>query len=145
MAINECMYCLENEKLKSLMTFFMDLPSSKVYLFTKNSDFPGRCIVSLDFHETELFHLDEKTRHDFMESVSRVAKAVCTAAKADKINYAIYGDTVSHLHVHIVPKHKNGLDWNGPFAISRETETTEMTNREIDAWIEKLRTQLEQF
>lgn len=35
--------------------------------------------------------------------------------KADKINYAIYGDLVSHFHVHLVPKHRDGLQWGGPF------------------------------
>ena len=138
-----CMYCLESEKLKSLMTFIRDLPSSKVYLYKKNSDFPGRCIVSLDTHETELFNIDEKTRHDFVESVSRVAKAVYTAAGADKINYAIYGDTVSHLHVHIVPKHKNGLDWNIPFAVSRDDKTPEMPDREVERWSDKIKSLIE--
>ena len=139
---NECMYCSENEKLKSLMTFITGLPSAKVYLYKKNSDFPGRCIVSLDTHETELFNLDDKTRHDFTESVSRVAKAVYTAAEADNINYAIYGDTVSHLHVHIVPKHKSGLDWNIPFAVSRDDKTVEMTDPEIAVWSGKIKSLL---
>jgi diadenosine tetraphosphate (Ap4A) HIT family hydrolase len=121
------------------MTFIMDLPASRIYLYKKNSDFPGRCIVSLDSHETELFNLDEKNRHNFVDSVSRVAKAVHTATGADKINYAVYGDTVSHLHVHIVPKHKSGLDWNIPFAVSRDDKTSEMTGREIESWIGKIK------
>ena len=32
-----------------------------------------------------------------------------------KINYAIYGDLVSHFHVHVVPKQRDGLQWGGPF------------------------------
>ena len=33
----------------------------------------------------------------------------------DKINYLIFGDTSTHLHVHIVPKYQNGKDWGKVF------------------------------
>ena len=38
-----------------------------------------------------------------------------TTRRRIKINYAIYGDIVSHFHVHLVPKHRDGLQWGGPF------------------------------
>lgn len=30
----------------------------------------------------------------------------------------MYGDNVKHIHVHIVPKTKDGLDWNGVFQMN---------------------------
>ena len=51
----------------------------------------------------------------FFAEVSLVAHAIANYTKADKINYAIYGDIVSHFHVHLVPKHRDGLQWGGPF------------------------------
>ena len=41
------------------------------------------------------------------------------AVNPDKVNYATYGDKVSHLHVHVVPKYENGPDWGGPFKDDR--------------------------
>ena len=44
-----------------------------------------------------------------------MAEAVSKFARADKINCAIYGDLVSHFHVHVVPKRKGELQWGRPF------------------------------
>lgn len=51
----------------------------------------------------------------FFAEVSAVAETIAGYTGADKINYAIYGDIVSHFHVHLVPKHRDGLQWGGPF------------------------------
>ena len=41
---------------------------------------------------------------------------VCSTFLADFFdNYAIYGDKVSHFHVHVVPKREGELQWGGPF------------------------------
>jgi ATP adenylyltransferase len=140
---DECMYCVNSDQLKSLMTPIMALSSAVVYLYTKDSNFPGRCVVALDTHETELFALNPKKRCDFVESINAVAKAVKAATRCDKINYAIYGDTMSHLHVHIVPKHRNGADWGKPFTMNRGDSAVEMTLREIDEWKKKVTSSIE--
>jgi len=37
--------------------------------------------------------------------------------RLSKINYAIYGDLVPHLHYHVVPKYRGGPNWGEPFAL----------------------------
>ena len=50
-----------------------------------------------------------------MESVYHTAQAITDQFSPDKINYLIFGDTSTHLHVHIVPKYQNGKDWGKVF------------------------------
>ncbi|MBE3086653.1 MAG: HIT family protein, partial [Bacteroidetes bacterium] len=40
------------------------------------------------------------------------------AFKPTKINYGAYADTISHLHMHIVPKYKDGYGFGGVFEMN---------------------------
>lgn len=110
----DCFYCTKDQRLLDLMSPLAELTWSDVYLF-RDQKHPGRCVVALKEHKTELFQLTEAQRNGFFAEVSAVAQAIAQHTKADKINYAIYGDLVSHFHVHLVPKQKDGLQWGSPF------------------------------
>lgn len=116
-----CIYCGEDQALlDSMMEKLCDLPASTVYLF-KDQKYYGRCVVAFRlYHAQELFELKSQDLSDYMKDVARTAKAVMTVSGADKLNYAIYGDKMPHVHVHIVPKHENGEDWGQPFQMSGE-------------------------
>lgn len=92
---------------------------SDVYLF-RDQKHRGRCVVALKEHRDEIWQLSEEQRNGFFAEVSAVAEAVSRYAQADKINCAIYGDLVSHFHVHVVPKRKDELQWGGPFTDTAE-------------------------
>lgn len=109
-----CFYCEKDERLLALMTPLADLQWADVYLFNDQKH-PGRCITALKGHKDEIWQLSEEQRSGFFGEVALVAEAVSRYAEADKINYSIYGDKVSHFHVHIVPKKEGGLQWGGPF------------------------------
>jgi diadenosine tetraphosphate (Ap4A) HIT family hydrolase len=55
-----------------------------------------------------------------MADVARVSKALHAAFNPDKVNYGAYGDTGCHLHMHLVPKYKDGDEWGGVFAMNPE-------------------------
>ena len=84
-------------------------------VYKRQQKHKGRCVVAFKGHHDEMFELDDEQRSGFFAEVSLVAHAIANYTKADKINYAIYGDIVSHFHVHLVPKHRDGLQWGGPF------------------------------
>lgn len=94
-----------------------ELRWSNVYLF-RDQKHRGRVVVALKEHKDEIWQLSDEQRNGFFGEVSSAAEAVSKAVDADKINYAIYGDLVSHFHVHIVPKKKDQLEWGGPFTDS---------------------------
>lgn len=138
MAENTCFYCENGEKLKSLMIEVCKLRTSTVYLF-KNQSFKGRCVVAHNDHIKELFELNEEELKNYMLDVSDTAKAINDLFKADKINYAINGDKVPHLHYHIVPKHEGGYTWGMPFGIDKKVYLEDSEYQEI---IELLREKL---
>jgi diadenosine tetraphosphate (Ap4A) HIT family hydrolase len=113
----DCQYCTRDERLTGILIEICKLEVSTLYLFREQT-YRGRCVVALNTHETELFRLDDETLRAFSMDVSRAAGAVHRAFTPDKINYAVYGDLVPHLHFHIVPKYKDGDCWGKPFAIN---------------------------
>lgn len=110
----DCFYCTEDEQLQKLMTKICTLDCANIYLF-KDQKYPGRCVVALDEHYEEMFQLPKEKLINYMSIVSKVAEVIHDLFRCDKVNYAVYGDLVSHFHVHIVPKSKNNIDWGGPF------------------------------
>lgn len=110
----DCFYCQKDQRLLDLMIPMAEMAWSDVYLF-RDQKHRGRCVVALKGHHDEMFELSQEQRNGFFAEVSAVAEAIAKYTKADKINYAIYGDKVSHFHVHLVPKHADGLQWGGPF------------------------------
>lgn len=112
--MNSCFYCENGEKLKSLMIPIKNAGVATIYL-NRDQKHPGRCIVALNQHKTEVFQLTEEERNAFFKVVSDTAEAIFKVFSPNKINYATYGDLVPHLHVHIVPKYENGLNWGNPF------------------------------
>ncbi|EGA90012.1 histidine triad (HIT) protein [Planococcus donghaensis MPA1U2] len=111
---NSCFYCEKDERLDNLMMKISELQTSILYL-NKDQTHSGRSILALQSHKRELFELSNDERQFFMEDLSKAAKALQETFAPQKINYAIYGDVVSHLHVHLVPKYEQGPDWGGAF------------------------------
>lgn len=111
-----CFYCARDERLTTILIEICRLEVSTLYLFREQT-YRGRCVVALDAHETELFHLAPDTLRRFTRDVARAAAALQRAFGPDKINYAIYGDLAPHLHYHVVPKYRGGPSWGEPFAL----------------------------
>lgn len=132
--MDNCFYCEKSEKLNSLMIEICKLEASTVYL-NRDQKHVGRVIVALNEHKDEYFELEDTQRDQFFKEVSITAKAIKNAYNTDKINYATFGDKVSHVHVHIVPKHKTALQWGVPFddfAVPKEFLTDEQYQEIVD-------------
>ena len=112
--MSECFYCEDGEKRKSLMIEICKLNYSTIYL-NRNQKYPGRCVVKLNEHKTEYFQMTKEQRDGYFEELAATAKAIFELYHPDKINYATFGDLVPHVHVHVVPKYKDGPDWGNPF------------------------------
>jgi ATP adenylyltransferase len=109
-----CMYCSNDNRVKDAMTEVCRLNRSIVYLLNDQS-FRGRCVVVYHKHITELFQLSPEDRRIFMDEVAEVAKAIYQLVQPQKINYAVFGDTVPHIHFHLVPKYQDGPLWGQAF------------------------------
>ena len=72
--------------------------------FVSDARFPGRCLVMLHQHATELFDLSPAIRHAFADDVSVAARAIKQSTNAFKMNYEILGNAEPHLHCHLIPR-----------------------------------------
>ena len=113
----DCSYCAEGALLDAFGIKLCELPMSKVILFKEQSH-KGRVIVACKRHVDDITDLTRDERAAFIEDVNRVAKVLHQLFKPDKINFGAYGDTMHHLHVHLVPKYKDGYEWGGVFAMN---------------------------
>ena len=125
--MKDCIYC-QKKPLEQFTLKITELKSSTVYL-NLNNTYPGRCIVALKEHQQELFQLDKDQLFNFINDVARVAQSIKIATGADKINYAVFGDVVSHLHFHLVPKTKNGPQWGNYFNDTSQNPQTLTTQQ----------------
>ncbi len=112
-----CIYCHRDQRLDRLMIEIATLDDATLFLF-RNQSYRGRVIVAHAQHVEEIFQLSREQRERFMESVAKTARALKVAFDAGKINYGIFGDTMPHLHVHLVPKLVHGPDWGKPFQMN---------------------------
>ena len=138
----DCFYCTKDQRLLDLMIPMAEMTWSNIYLF-RDQKHRGRCVVALKEHKDEIFQLTPEQRSGFFAEVSAVAEAIARCTGAGKINYAIYGDLVSHFHVHVVPKQKDGLQWGGPFTDTLPKE--HLTQAEYDALAQELVGQLKEI
>jgi len=109
-----CFYCVKDQRLHDLMIEVAPLEVSTLFLFREQS-YRGRCIVAFRDHARELFELTPEELGAFGRDLARGAGAVQRAVSPDKINYGAFADKQGHLHVHLVPKVKEGRSWGGMF------------------------------
>ena len=113
-----CPYCYKGEALAKFGYVAFETQTSLVIVF-KDQSHKGRMIVAYkDDHVAEIQDLNDEQRNAFMKDVSDVAKAIQSAYNPDRINYGAYGDTLGHLHIHLVPKYKDGFEWGGTFVMN---------------------------
>ena len=131
-----CAYCMQGELLDKFGIYICDLNVSILVLFKEQSK-RGRCIVAYKEHVSEIVDISESERNAFMADVVRVSKALHAAFKPDKVNYGAYGDTGCHLHMHLVPKYKDGDEWGGVFAMN--PDKVFLSEDEYEAIIEEIK------
>ena len=144
-----CGYCARGELLDAFGIVICELNVSTLILFKEQSH-PGRCVVAYKDHVSEIVDLTDEElaalrasaeeRNAFMADVNRAAKAIHAAFHPDKLNYGAYGDTGCHLHVHLVPKYRDGFEWGGVFAMN--PGQTKLTDAQYAEMVEKIKANL---
>jgi diadenosine tetraphosphate (Ap4A) HIT family hydrolase len=114
---------------------------ASILLLTMDQAYRGRCILALKDHKTEVFQMEAEELQAWARDVSRASKALQAAFSPDKINYAMFGDLFSHLHMHLVPKYKGGPEWGGPFVLDLSKDNR-MPLEELEKRAEQIRKNL---
>jgi diadenosine tetraphosphate (Ap4A) HIT family hydrolase len=83
------------------------------------------CLVAKR-HVREPFELPASERAVFWRDVDSVAAALDGGLRPDKMNYEIHGNTIPHLHVHLLPRWRDdrfaGRPIDGRDAVARTPE-----------------------
>ena len=66
--------------------------------------YPAFCRVILNRHVTEMTQLSTDERYQLMDAVFVVERTMLDALNPRKINLASFGNMVSHLHWHVIPR-----------------------------------------
>lgn len=71
---------------------------------------------TLFISKTHVRELHELVDRDlFLHEMALVAEAVYNAFKPVKLNYELMGNSIDHAHWHLIPRHANDLNLNGPY------------------------------
>jgi len=130
---------MRGELLDAFGIYICELRVSTLILFREQSH-PGRCIVAYKDHVSELVDLTEEERNAFFADVAQAARAIHAAFHPDKVNYGAYGDTGCHLHFHLVPKYRDGYEWNGVFQMNPGEKL--LSQEEYDGMIRRIQENL---
>ena len=101
MSAAECRAC--RGEWPTADAFIADCGPARAYLH-EDQFFAGWTVVVLRRHATELYELDPHERAALMDAVSEVARAVAAASDAVKMNYALLGNQLPHIHWHLIPR-----------------------------------------
>jgi diadenosine tetraphosphate (Ap4A) HIT family hydrolase len=80
-----------------------DLGSAVAYLH-EDQYFAGWSVLVLKRHATELYDLSPGERAGLGDELARLARALHDGLGARKMNYALLGNVLPHLHWHVIPR-----------------------------------------
>ena len=131
-----CAYCMQGDLVAKFAYPVCQMKTGYLYLFKEQSK-RGRVILAYKDHVSEMIDISDEDRNAFFAEVAQVARAVHKVFNPAKVNYGAYGDTGCHLHMHIVPKYKDGDEWGGTFQVN--PDKVYLTDEEYEAMAEQIR------
>ncbi len=99
--------------------------------------FRGSTILVFQDHVTELHHLTPELQHRFMDDAALMASALEKTFPNAKLNHGLFGNTMPHLHWHIIVRRETDPDprstiWESPFPVIVPTdEEFQQTARDV--------------
>ena len=103
--------------------------------------FPWLVLVPRRANMRELFHLTPADRETFINEVNTAAERVYNALQPAKMNVAMLGNMVPHMHWHLVPRFDNDPLWPKPIW-AEPHEEVHLTAAEYAERIEMIKTKL---
>jgi len=83
-------------------------------LLLNDSQYPWFILVPQRENIKEIHHLTESEQQQFMKESSKLASALETTFRADKINVAALGNMVPQLHIHHIARFTTDPAWPKP-------------------------------
>lgn len=87
---------------------------SSIVVLSEDQYFHGWCLVICKKHIIDFFDLDIDERAALQADACIVSKGIQKLFSPDIMNYASFGNVISHLHWNIMPRYKNDGLWGAP-------------------------------
>ncbi len=126
MSSNEspCFICAGIERIRNgSAPYIAELPHSFVVLGDQQF-YRGYCILFAKHHATELFLMSAGDARALFDEMRLVAAAIAAVTHPWKMNYECLGNTVPHVHWHLLPRYATEADElrRGPIWLRPEVE-----------------------
>jgi len=138
--MDECRFCSEVIKTHS----FFETPNELV-VYNTVPILPGHTLVIPKKHRENIHDLSPDEITSLFSTVNLVAQKLKEKYKAEGMNYAwnenlIAGQTIPHLHIHILPRHKDDMNPD-PRNLYYRTEQNRkpLSTSELEETLEDLR------
>jgi diadenosine tetraphosphate (Ap4A) HIT family hydrolase len=95
--------------------------------------FPGRCILALNNHVEDFSAIEGRLACDFFQDCQTAARAIQRAMNISRVNVAILGNEIAHVHFHLIPRRPldepipNRPPWEHPEPKHRLSEIDRLT------------------
>jgi diadenosine tetraphosphate (Ap4A) HIT family hydrolase len=86
----------------------VELPTAWVTTGWPSPLVPGYAGVVYRDHIVEPYELDDQAGAEYWLDVMRTARALAAITQPRKLNYEIHGNTIPHLHTHLLPRDPRG-------------------------------------
>jgi diadenosine tetraphosphate (Ap4A) HIT family hydrolase/GNAT superfamily N-acetyltransferase len=90
---------------------------SSLIRLARNQRARGYCVVVATLHKVEPFELGPGERQAFFDEVLSTGQAIQEICRPIKINYELLGNSVPHLHAHVVPRYADDGAPGGPLPL----------------------------
>jgi diadenosine tetraphosphate (Ap4A) HIT family hydrolase len=89
--------------------------SISTFYLNRDQRFRGYCLLIFDArHATGLEELTPDEYSAFMADLRRATQALRAVVQPDHMNYECLGNSVPHLHWHLVPRYRDDPRWGNP-------------------------------
>lgn len=136
-----CALCAPGDAARLQRGWIASLDSVHVHLQDDDA-FVGYCVLVHRRHVVELLELSASEQRELIGDVARVSEVLQEATRPLKLNYAMLGNLVPHLHVHVIPRFAADGWWGqSPWARPDDRKRA-LSPEAFDALRSKLRTAL---
>lgn len=139
-----CLACDRIEKISEQRNeFFVAELKESFAVAADDQRYTGHTILLLKHHAEHLHRLERETRSLLFQDVILVGDALAEAFRPIRINYECLGNSMPHIHWHVIPRYEWDPQPTHPIWVRPKGErAVGVTGSDLKAIVSKLRSRL---
>ena len=120
------MNCFACERIKQIKAgqnpYFLAEMHESYAVLADDQRYEGYCILLLKTHEEHLAQLSAQRQLELFEDVVQIAEAITRSFHPLRLNYECLGNTLAHVHWHVIPRYEWDPEPNSPVHVRPKEE-----------------------